>query len=365
MTKPLGLYLHIPFCAKRCAYCSFYSAIFTEEMCDKYVNALKQEIEKWGGRIDRPIDTLYIGGGTPSLLGERIAEVVLAVKENFRLAEDAEITVELNPDSGGIDFLSYAKKAGVNRLSVGVQSGSDEMLKTLGRTHSANAARQAVSAAREMGFNNISVDLMLGLPDSSLDCLQRDIDFVCSLSPEHISAYILKLEEKTRLAASGTALPDDEQTAQQYLLMCELLKKRGFGQYEISNFCKPGCQSRHNTRYWLGEEYLGIGPAAHSFLDGERFYYNPDLKQFLAAPQIVSDGKGGGSEEKLMLGLRLARGVDLADFTDEIKEETNAFLKRLEKEKMITRNGTHISLTSLGMTVSNSIITELLYYEDL
>ncbi len=330
-------------------------------MCDRYVESLIEEIKVWGGRVDRPIDTLYIGGGTPSLLGDRIADVVKAVRDSFFICENAEITLEVNPCSAGERLLKTAKTSGVNRLSVGVQSGSNEQLAVLGRTHTVSDAENTVDLARKIGFGNISLDLMIALPGSTEKTLCEDIDFICSLNPEHISAYILKLEENTKLSKSAVSLPDDEQSAGQYLFMCQRLREYGYEQYEISNFAKGGFYSCHNFKYWNCGEYIGIGPSAHSFFEGNRFFYPPDLKAFLSNPGTVADGEGGSTEERLMLALRLSKGVDITDYLGEISGETEAFLCRLLKEKMITRNGNRIALTPLGMTVSNSIITELIY----
>ncbi len=359
LTNSLGLYLHIPFCNKRCAYCSFYSAVFTDCLCDKYTDALMCEIKVWGGRIDRPIDTLYIGGGTPSLLGARLGAVLDTVRQSFCLLDGAEVTLEVNPQSADDGFLNTARAAGVNRLSIGVQSGSDGMLSLLGRTHTASDAHSTVLAARRAGFDNISVDLMIGLPESNRETLKADIDFICSLSPDHISAYILKVEPKTLLAAGNYALPDDDQAAEQYLYMCESLAQHEFLQYEVSNFARAGRQSRHNLKYWCCQEYIGIGPSAHSFFEGRRFYYPDDLKGFIARPQTALDGIGGDCEERLMLALRLSRGVDLADFTDKISPELDRFTESLKNADLIKKDGTHISLTPRGMVVSNSIITEI------
>ena len=192
-----GLYIHIPFCEKKCAYCDFYSAFVSEDMLDKYMQALYREITKWGGILDRPIDTIYIGGGTPSLLGERIVPLIKRIRENFEITDDAEITAEVNPGPVAETFLPNAKRAGVNRISIGAQSGDNAMLKILGRTHTAEDTKRMVSLARSLGFSNISLDLMIGLPQSTVESLGRDIDFIKSLSPEHISAYILKLELDT------------------------------------------------------------------------------------------------------------------------------------------------------------------------
>ena len=365
LTNPLGLYVHIPFCERKCNYCDFYSAFDNKETLNVYLSALTGEIKKWGGNIHRPIDTIYIGGGTPSLLGKEIVSLLDCIKENFTVLNNAEITVEANPSSSG-EFLSFAKAAGVNRLSIGVQSGCDDTLKILGRTHTVSDARNTVAYARELGFDNISLDLMIALPDSNLQTLGQDIDFILSLEPEHISSYILKVEPNTVFAKryDSLNLPDDDLSAEQYLFMCEVLEKNGYNHYEISNFAKGDNQSRHNMKYWVGDDYLGIGPAAHSCLNGKRFYYPRDLQGFIKNPQTVSDGESGDVQEKLMLGLRLSQGVDLHQIYGEIPEDIKKKINLLEKAGYIKAELPHISLTNSGMLISNSIITELLENEN-
>ena len=361
LTNPLGLYINIHFCERECNYCDFYSAFYNKDTLSVYLSALKGEIKKWGGNIHRPIDTIYIGGGTPSLLGKEIIPLIKCIKENFTVLQDAEITVEANPSSSG-EFLSFAKKAGVNRLSIGVQSGCDETLKILGRTHTAADALNTVVNARELGFDNISVDLMIALPDSNLQTLKHDIDFMLSMSPEHISSYILKIEQNTVFAKKYNALnlPDDDASAEQYLYMCEAFEKNGYNHYEISNFAKGYKISRHNMKYWICKDYLGIGPSAHSCLDGKRFYYPRDLRSFIKNPQNLPDGESGGKEEKLMLGLRLSQGVNLEKIYGEIPEDIKEKINLLQKAGYVKANLPHISLTNSGMLISNSIITELL-----
>ena len=362
LTNSLGLYIHIPFCEKKCNYCDFYSAFYNKENLYVYLNALKGEIKKWGGKINRPIDTIYIGGGTPSLLDEKIIDLLDCIKNNFTVLGEAEITVEANPSSCN-SFLKYAKQAGVNRLSIGVQSGCDEKLKILGRTHTAQDAEITVETARKMGFDNISLDLMIALPDSNVQSLEKDIDFVLSLNPQHISSYILKVEPNTVFYKKYDTLqfPDDDNTAEQYLFMCNKLCESGYDHYEISNFAHKKYESKHNIKYWLGHDYLGIGPAAHSCVDGKRFYYPRDLKGFINNPQTVYDGESGSADEKLMLGLRLARGVDLSKIYGEIPESIKTKINLLEKAGYIRASLPHISLTDSGMLISNSIITELLW----
>ncbi len=329
----------------------------SDTLIDEYLNALSQEIKKWGGAFGRPIDTIYLGGGTPSLLGERIEPLLNTVRENFDVKSNAEITAEINPSLNSEVFLRSAVKAGVNRLSVGVQSGNEDELKILGRGHTLNQAADTVNTARKLGFNNISLDLMLALPNSSIKTLDNSISFLLSLNPEHISAYLLKIEQGTKFYAEREKLnlPDDEGQEEQYLYMCERLKNAGFMHYEISNFAKTGYESRHNLKYWNCEEYLGIGPSAHSFLNGERFYYPKDLRAFLKNPATESDGVGGETEERIMLALRLKEGVDFSQ-----KTSLHPYLLQLERSGFGIFNSGRFSLTERGMLVSNTIITEIL-----
>lgn len=362
-----GLYLHIPFCEKKCAYCDFYSVFKTDEMMDKYLSALTLEIKKWGGRFDRPIDSIYIGGGTPSLLGERIKPLIDCVKENFNLEKECEITAEINPNADE-SFLCTAYSAGVNRLSMGVQSGNDKKLEILGRNHTASMAENTFKRAREIGFKNISLDLMIALPESDINSLKNDIDFLCGMEPEHISSYILKVEENTAFSKSKLLnFPDDDAQAQQYLFMCGYLEQKGYRQYEISNFSKIGYESRHNLKYWNLDEYLGIGPSAHSFVGNERFYYPRDLKAFINCPETVFDGKGGEWEEKLMLSLRLNKGINLTEYIKEIPESLKKEIENLKISELVLFDGETLKLTPKGMLVSNSIITDImeLIYENI
>ncbi len=336
-------------------------------MLDKYSEGLISQIKNWGGRLCRPlVDTVYFGGGTPSLLGERIIPIIGALRENFRVAEDAEITLEINPSGDSEKVLLAAKKAGVNRLSVGAQSGDNEMLSILGRTHSAQDTLNTVKAARKMGFRNISLDLMIGLPGSDLTVLKADLDFILSAEPNHISAYILKLEENTQFYKRRDTLnlPDEDQTAEQYLFMCRYLEERGFPHYEISNFAKEDKEGKHNLKYWRCEEYLGIGPSAHSFLTGERFYYPRDSRAFLRGEPPISDGKGGEEEEYIMLALRLKEGLCFKKYRKRFGKDLPDSIKKaalaLQNAGLLDINDDSISLTDCGMLLSNSVITNLL-----
>lgn len=367
LTKPLGIYLHIPFCGKKCNYCDFFSTFATENSLDEYTEGLITSIKKWGGNLkNRPIDTIYLGGGTPSLLGHRLPRLLDAVRKNFNVLPNAEITLELNPTGNVEELLGYAKVAGINRLSIGAQSGNDSELKILGRAHTARDTENTVRLAREIGFNNISLDIMLGLPDSDKSSLTKTLDFITNLNPEHISAYLLKIEEKTVFykKQGELNLPDDDAQAEQYLYMCRYLEEKGYEHYEISNFSKSGNFSRHNMKYWLGYDYLGLGPSAHSAVDGKRFYYNRSITEFLNENPPVNDGESGSEEEYIMLRLRLKEGLDPQNFRRKFaKVLPSSFFSKCNifaKAGLIEYNNHRICLTNNGMLLSNSIITELL-----
>ena len=328
-------------------------------MLENYTNSLIKSIKQWGGKLNRPIDSIYLGGGTPSLLNHRLKSVISAVKESFNVLENTEITLEINPTNNIEEILQNALIAGINRISIGAQSGSDSELKTLGRTHTAADTKIAVKTAKSLGFSNISVDIMLGLPDSTNETLKKSLDFLTNLNPTHISAYILKIEPKTLFFKNEKTLnlPDDDAVAEQYLFMCNYLKSKGFSHYEISNFCKQNFEGKHNLKYWHCEEYLGIGPSAHSFLNGERFFYPNNLKAFINENSTVFDSFGGDIKEKIMLALRLKEGFT---FEEEIPETIIKKCLLLQKNNLLEIKDRHINLTESGMLVSNSIITEIL-----
>lgn len=366
LIKPIGLYLHIPFCRKKCKYCDFYSSFATKELLENYSAALKKAINQWGGKINRPIGTIYLGGGTPSLISEYLSSILKEIRSSFNVLKDAEITLELNPDGNIEKILENAKMAGVNRLSIGAQSGIDDELKLLGRTHSAGDTKKAVEIARSIGFDNISLDIMLSLPNSNCETLKKSLEFILGLNPEHISAYILKIEKNTAffMEKESLSLPSDDETADQYLFMCDFLKSKGYNHYEISNFSKENFESRHNLIYWHGEEYLGIGPAAHSFIDKKRFYYEKDLKGFLNGNKPVFDGCGGDLTEYVMLNLRLKDGISKTELQKRLDGILpDSFFKKCElfkSQKLINTEDDKIFLTDNGMLLSNSIISELL-----
>ena len=367
LTNNVGLYLHIPFCEKKCNYCDFYSSFVTEELLDNYTTALIKAIKEWGGKLkNRPIDTIYLGGGTPSLLNERIVKILDAVRSNFNVEASSEITLEFNPANDVLPILQNAKLAGVNRLSIGMQTANDSELEILGRRHTFADTVNTFNTARQIGFDNISLDIMLSLPFSSNETLKESLEKAVMLSPEHISAYILKIEQNTAFykKAESLHLPDDDSQSEQYLFMCDFLQNKGYRHYEISNFCKTGKESRHNLKYWHCEEYLGIGPSAHSYLNGERFYYPKNLKEFINGSEPVFDGIGGNAEEYLMLALRLSEGLNLSVFTERFNRTLpQSFYKKcnlFENSNLLKHVNGNISLTDNGMLVSNAVISELL-----
>ncbi len=359
----LGLYIHTPFCKGKCNYCDFYSFAAKKGELDSYTLRVTDALKEWGVRLGRPIDSLYLGGGTPSLLGgENIKRIVMAAKTAFGF-EEPEITLECNPADDIFDTLKAAREAGVNRLSIGVQSGIDRELSALGRRHTAADAVRTVMDARAAGFDNISLDLMIGLPGSTTDTVSESISFVCGLDPQHVSVYILKIEEGTPFAKNGVISPSDEEVEKQYLFTVKSLEERGFLQYEISNFAKVGFESRHNKKYWNCEEYLGIGPAAHSFINGRRFYYPRDIGRFMEGCQTVPDGSGGDANEYIMLRLRLSEGI----IFEEYKKRFGDFPKdKIKKAELLARHGLitlkkdGFCLTKKGFLLSNSVIGEFI-----
>ena len=366
LTNSIGIYIHVPFCIKKCNYCNFYSVSHTE-LIGSYVEKCIEEINRWGGLAARPVSSIYFGGGTPSLLsGKQFYDIVNAITKNFAVEVGVETTAEVNPTDNLSIILPDFKKSGCNRLSIGVQSGNDDELELLGRRHKSNDAVLAVETARNTGFDNISLDLMTSLPYSNEKTLENSLSFVLSLNPEHISTYILKLEKGTFLHKTKDSyiFPDDDAAAEQYLQVSDRLTGAGYEHYEISNFAKPGYESRHNSLYWQCGEYLGVGPAAHSYLDGKRFYYKDDLNLFLKKPEITPDGVGGGKEEYIMLSLRLQKGISNSEFSNQygaplpsgIFEKARFF----EKNRLCRVTCDNISLTPTGMLVSNSIITEFI-----
>ena len=361
----LGIYIHVPFCGKKCSYCDFYSVCDTKKQAELYVGAVLRNIRHYAD-TSRTVDTVYFGGGTPSLLTcEQLAEIMSAISKSFALSSDAEVTLEANPSTLTPEKLRGLRSSGINRLSIGVQSMSDRELKILGRSHTADRAEKAVLDAANAGFTNISCDLMTALPEQTPDSLAASIERLSALPIQHISAYILKIEEGTPFDCRDvrSMLPDEDETAELYLLMVKLLRERGFAQYEVSNFAKNGFESRHNCRYWKCLDYLGIGPAAHSCYNGKRFAVERDISGFISSPVqavTVTDDAPCGLEEFAMLRLRLAEGLLLSD-VEAHREEIIKKIPPLQKAGYVCFDGERVSLTPEGFLVSNSVIERLIF----
>ncbi|MGN0533153.1 MAG: radical SAM family heme chaperone HemW [Eubacterium sp.] len=339
-----GLYFHIPFCRSKCPYCDFYSVKYQRELAETYTDRLIDEIKKYSGSFD----TIYFGGGTPSILEpELIGKIIFASKSQFDIDRNAEITVECNPSKNlERDFEKYAGY-GINRVSIGMQSARNKERFALGRSAGQAQVAKAVADAKKAGITNISLDIMLGTPHQTLDSLDETFEFTDKMNVTHISAYMLKIEEGTKFfeMKDRLALPDEDTVCEMYLKAVQSLKSLGFNQYEISNFSKPGFESRHNLKYWLLEEYLGIGASAHSFWQGKRFFYDSDFNS-------VSDGDGGSDEERIMLGLRLNRGIS----KDLVKKDYSPFVKM----GLLWESDNNIGLTAKGMLLSNTVIAALI-----
>jgi len=372
----LGLYLHIPFCVGKCRYCDFYSAPAGRRMQERYVAALVSDLIATAPKAQAyTVDTVYIGGGTPTLLsGESLALLLDTVRAHYRLLPCAEITVECNPTTLTDGLFECLAAAGVNRVSIGLQSASEHELQALGRPHGYGEFVRTYRAARAAGIKNISVDLMFGIPHQTRDSLQSTLDAVLALAPEHISAYGLRVEEGTPFFAVREELPiaDDDTVADMQEQIAAVLTRAGYLHYEVSNYAKKGYCSRHNMRYWLGAPYLGLGPAAHSYFEGVRTAVLPDTAAYIAAQEqgrgaCICESHEIGSheaqEEYVMLRMRLFEGIDEADFAArfgvELEKAYGPFDKLLSGG-LLRREDGRIAFTERGMYVSNAILSDWL-----
>ena len=378
---PLGLYIHVPFCRSKCQYCDFYSvATKDDKLIDGYLDAVCDHIKEAGELAPGyKVDTIYFGGGTPTFFGaDGMAIILTTIRRNFDVDNNAEITFEANPDSVSDRLLHRLHAEGFNRVSLGIQSDDDEMLKKLGRPHTYAQAVAAYHRIRKAGFRNVSVDLMYGLPGQDLYDWQETLDNVLRLIPEHVSCYALKIEEGTPFYEYKDMLnlPDDDTQAEMYLAAVETLRGRGFRQYEISNFCRKGMLSKHNMKYWTGGEYLGFGPAASSDFAGKRFTLKRDLQAYISGIRDGGDIMEEMEEipvreragEYLMLRLRTSTGIDAAEYEKLFLLPFAPLEDVLEKHRRFfhatqTDTGRWV-LTPKGYLVSNDIITDLLLAQD-
>lgn len=377
--KPLGLYLHIPFCKHKCDYCDFYSLAGRENRMEDYVRALCAQLEETAPfAAGYTVDTVYFGGGTPSYLGEkRLVKLLKTVQKRYHLQADAEVTMEANPDSA-CDWkaLRRLRKAGFNRLSLGMQSANDGELQEIGRVHTTEQVKTAVEAARKAGFENLSLDLIYGLPHQSLEQWQENLKAAVSLHPEHLSCYGLKLEEGTPLfeRREDEQIPGDEQQAEMYLWTVEYLASQGYDQYEISNFAKPGFASRHNLKYWNLEEYAGFGPGASSDFGGVRYTCRRDLDGYIRGMKehasVIAEKETEEippmerDTEWIMLGLRTVQGLNPEVFERRFRRRFDCLRPFLQQCRQagyaMEEEDGRWHLTPQGFLVSNQIIVGLL-----
>ncbi len=359
-----GIYIHIPFCLTKCPYCDFFSMRADDEKKDKYLDALKKEI-LFHENISA--DTIYLGGGTPSVFGkDRLKEIITLAKKQFDFS-DGEITVEINPSSCDEELIKALHESGVNRISMGLQSAVNEERKILGRHSDLPKIKEIISLCKKHSIENISLDVMLGVPEQTTESLLKTLGFVVNSGATHISAYILKIEENTLFFRRQNTLnlPDEDTVCDMYETVCDFLEKNNFRQYEISNFSKPGFESRHNLKYWNSEEYLGLGVAAHSFMNDKRFYHERNFEEYLKNPRLyIPDGDGGSFEEFAMLKLRLADGLNKEETLQKFGEEKFAELlgksSKFIKMNLMAFDSENLKFTRQGFLLSNTILSEIL-----
>ena len=378
---PLGIYIHVPFCRSKCQYCDFYSLTTKDDrLLDNYLTAICAHIKEAGTLApDYQVDTVYFGGGTPSFFGgDGMATIMAAIRRSFDVIDDAEITFEANPDSVSDKLLRRLRAEGFNRVSLGIQTDNDELLRKLGRPHTYAQAVTAVQRIRKAGFRNLSLDLMYGLPGQTLSAWEQTLENVLKLNPEHMSCYGLKVEQGTPLYdyKDFCNLPDDDTQADMYLSAVDILKARGFRQYEISIFARKGMTSKHNLKYWTGGEYLGFGPDASSDFSGKRFTIIRDLPGYISGirtgGRVIEDVQEVPVRERageyLMMRLRTSLGIGQEDYE---KHYLLPFAPLAEYLEQCIDRGTAINtesgnyrLTPKGFLISNSIISDLLLIQE-
>jgi oxygen-independent coproporphyrinogen-3 oxidase len=370
-SKPPGLYIHIPFCLSKCPYCDFYSLTSVSAVPD-FLDALFKEMEMYRNRFN-PIDTVYVGGGTPSLLSpQQLEDILISVKKNFNLISTSEITIETNPADLSRSFLKSMREIGINRINIGVQSFDEKVLDFLGRRHSIKQAISAVVTSRKAGFRNLGLDLIYGAPGQDVESWLNTLKHAVVFSPEHISCYQLTLEAKTPLGIKYRAgefpIPGEELQYEFFMKTSEFLEEAGYIHYEVSNFARgKEHTSRHNQKYWDHSPYLGLGPSAHSFQCNQRWWNHRSLNQYLAA---IKGGNLPVEEtetltmaqlrlEALSLGLRTKKGISLQDFKNryryDLLTEKKKILSKLEEEGFISIQDGYLFPTQTGLAVADSL----------
>ena len=379
-SKNFGIYIHIPFCAKKCNYCDFISFENKNNMIEEYINALKKEIEEFDFS-KYEVTTIYLGGGTPSYIKENyIVEILELIKNkistNKTKWDDIEITIEVNPGTVTKEKLKAYKNIGINRLSIGFQSTNDKLLKQIGRIHNYEEFLNTYNLAKKIGFNNINVDLMIALPNQTIEDIKESLEKIVSLDPNHISVYSLIVEEETLIAQQleegKIELPSDDEERRMYWYVKDFLELSGYNHYEISNFSKNGKESKHNLNCWNQEEYIGFGLASHSYIDGIRFCNISNLEKYIENINNLDFNKNKIIEEKqtkedmekefMMLGFRKIEGVDISKFKEKYLENPiflyRKELDKLVKEGLIEVDLNNIKLTNKGLDLANLVFEE-------
>ena len=371
--SPMEIYIHIPFCIRKCDYCDFLSGPSGPEEQADYVQALLREIQAVEEGEGRSVSSIFIGGGTPSVLDERLlGDILREIRNRFKMEEDAEITIEVNPGTANIGKLQAYREMGINRLSIGLQSPEDRELKILGRIHNYGQFLETYQEARTVGFDNINIDLMSAIPDQTYEGWVKNLRTVAELEPEHISAYSLIVEEGTPFAARKLNLPDEDTEYNMDEATAQILKEYGFEQYEISNYARKGRECRHNVGYWTRPDYLGFGLGASSLYGKERFANTADMKKYLESsknPEKIREKEPSLTREDEMaefmfLGLRMTKGISKADFQRcfgcTIESVYGEVLEKYESMELLLEKDGRIFLSREGIHVSNSIMAEFL-----
>ena len=376
--KKLGLYIHIPFCKRKCYYCDFISFSDKQELIEEYINSIKKEIHNCKiSKEEYLIETIYFGGGTPSYIESKyIIEILKELKQKFNISKDAEITIEINPGTVDEQKLQDYYNCGINRISFGLQSTKSELLKLVGRIHSYSSFLQCYNLARKIGFKNINVDLMTGLPVQTLEDVQKDLERITELKPEHISVYSLIVEEGTvieqKIKNKELYLPSENLERKMYWEVKNTLEEKGYKHYEISNFANPEYESKHNLSCWNQEEYIGFGLAAHSYIDNKRYSNTEDLQKYIVGvnvqidPQIKTIHETQSKEDKMkeymLLSLRKIEGVRISDFKNKFIDNPiylyRESLSKLVTQELIEIDADSIKLTNKGIDLANLVWEE-------
>ena len=375
----LGLYIHIPFCAKKCYYCDFISYAQKQDKIEEYCDSLIKEIEQESKNINKEdvVTTIYIGGGTPSFVDAKyITKIVETIKNNYMVEENAEITIEVNPGTVDESKLNEYKKCGINRLSIGLQSTKSELLKEIGRIHTYEEFLNCYNSARNVGFNNVNIDLMLGLPNQTMQDMEESLKKVISLSPEHISLYSLIVEENTpieKMLQEGVLkLPPEELEREMYWKTKEILEKNNYKHYEISNFAKEGYESKHNSNCWKQKEYLGFGVAAHSYYESKRYCNTNSIEEYCENIEdnnfknnrtiFEEQSQDEKQKEFMMLGLSMLEGVDIQEFKKKFVNNP-IYIFHGELEKLINEDLLEIDLNKIRLTNNGLDFANLVWEE--